>query len=268
MQNLSKPSFQGFRFPNTTPVPDELFDDLLADLSGAELKVVMYICRRTFGFKKHSDTISLNQMIHGIQRKDNTWLDKGTGLSRDSVTRALKELEQKGVILTVKKQSQTKGNEVNTYQLNIRASATPADPSSENRTRGGVKIGLGGVRKSDTQETVRQQTGLQATVYKTVKRAEKAKVIRTLPDIDQPPEKREYIAQSIVDELGDQQSLPFYRMVAAKVPEPVIRKALAEIKVDGARYPERVFTYRMQQYALAQYTKTLYTKHQLPKKQP
>ena len=57
-------------------------------------------------------------------------------------------------------------------------------------------------------------------------------------------------------------------MVAAKVPEPVIRKALAEIKVDGARYPERVFTFRMQQYAVAQHKKTLYTKYQLPKKRP
>ena len=55
-------------------------------------------------------------------------------------------------------------------------------------------------------------------------------------------------------------------MVAVKVPEPVIRKALAEIKADGARFPERVFTYRMQQYALAQHKKTLYTKYEQPKK--
>jgi phage replication O-like protein O len=269
METLSKPPFQGFRFPNTTPVPDELFDELLAELSGAELKVLLYICRRTFGFKKESDTISLNQMIHGIQRKDTTWLDKGTGLSRDSVTRALKDLEQRGVIITVKKQSETKGNEVNTYQLNIRAAATPDDPSSENRTRGGVKIGLGVVRKSDPQETVVQETVIQPTVFNTVRRAGKIKMIHGLPDIDQPQEKRNYIAQSIVDALGDQQSLPFYRLVASKVPERVIRYALAEIKADGARQPERVFTYRMQQYALDQHKKTLYTQPiQPPKKRP
>ena len=29
---------EGFRSPNYTPVPDELFDELLVELSGAELK--------------------------------------------------------------------------------------------------------------------------------------------------------------------------------------------------------------------------------------
>ena len=51
------PQFQGFYVPNSTQVPDTLFDELMADLSGAELKVVLYIIRRTFGFKRQSDTI-------------------------------------------------------------------------------------------------------------------------------------------------------------------------------------------------------------------
>ncbi len=80
MNDLSKPPpFRGFRFPNTTPVPDELFDELLADLSGAELKVLMYICRRTFGFKKERDTISLSQIASGIVTREGRVLDKGTG---------------------------------------------------------------------------------------------------------------------------------------------------------------------------------------------
>jgi hypothetical protein len=58
--------FQGFRSPTTTPIPDEVFDELMADLTGAELKVLLYICRRTFGFKKESDTISLHQIAEGI----------------------------------------------------------------------------------------------------------------------------------------------------------------------------------------------------------
>ena len=53
-------TFQGFSAPNYTQVPDELFDDLMTDLSGAELKVLLYIIRRTFGFKKTEDTISLS----------------------------------------------------------------------------------------------------------------------------------------------------------------------------------------------------------------
>jgi hypothetical protein len=48
-------TFPGFQFPTTTPVPDEVFDVLMPQLRGAELKVLLYICRRTFGFKKASE---------------------------------------------------------------------------------------------------------------------------------------------------------------------------------------------------------------------
>jgi hypothetical protein len=42
----------------------------MADLSGAELKVVLYVARRTFGFGKESDNISLSQMAQGITKRD------------------------------------------------------------------------------------------------------------------------------------------------------------------------------------------------------
>ena len=84
-------------------------------------------------------------------------------------------------------------------------------------------------------------------------------MIHGLPDIHQPNEKRAHIAQRIMDALGDPHARPFYLLVAAKIPELAIRHALAEIKGDGARYPARVFTYRMQQYALAQYKQTLHS---------
>ena len=67
--------FSGFAFPTTTPVPDQLFDELLHRLSGAELKVLMYIIRRTFGFKKQSDDISLAQLVKGIRTKDGKIFD-------------------------------------------------------------------------------------------------------------------------------------------------------------------------------------------------
>jgi phage replication O-like protein O len=91
--------FQGFRSPNTTPIPDELFDELMAKLSGAELKVLLYICRRTFGFKKESNNISLNQMLRGITKKDGTQLDGGVGLSKPTLLRAIRVLAKKNIIL-------------------------------------------------------------------------------------------------------------------------------------------------------------------------
>jgi len=250
MQNLSKPPFQGFRLPNTTPVPDELFDELLADLSGAELKVLMYICRRTFGFKKESDNISINQMLRGITKKDGEQLDRGVGLSKPTLLRTLKGLTKKQIILAEQRESAERGHEPTNYRLHM------LDPLGQNLTQGvSQNFTKPLVKKSSPQETV-----VQETVIHTVKGKGKTTMIHGLLDINQPKEKRTYIAELILAELGDQQSYPFYLLVAGKIPEPVIHQALAEIKADGARSPARVFTYRMQQYALAQYKKTLYNR--------
>jgi hypothetical protein len=42
----------------------------------------------------------------------------------------------------------------------------------------------------------------------------------------------------------------FYHLVAAKIPEGVIRETLSEVRADGARDPARLFTYKIQRYAL------------------
>jgi hypothetical protein len=77
-----------------------------------------------------------------------------------------------------------------------------------------------------------------------------ASSIQKLQDLDQPKEKTAYIAQYVLDELGDQQSRKFYALVAAKIPEAIIREALSAIRVDGAENPAKLFTYKMQRYAL------------------
>ena len=92
-------TFQGFQNPNTTPVPDEFFDQLLHRLTGAEVKIASYIIRRTFGFKKRSDTISLSQMTQGITTIDGRVLDHGPGLSKATVVRAVKQLVKITVIV-------------------------------------------------------------------------------------------------------------------------------------------------------------------------
>ena len=51
--------------------------------------------------------------------------------------------------------------------------------------------------------------------------------------------------------LGDEQSARFYQLVAAKIPEQVIREALSEVRVDRAGNPAKLFIYKVQRYALA-----------------
>ena len=65
---MSEPfRFSGFSSPTYTQVPDEFFDVLAPQLTENELRVLIYIIRRTFGFKKSQDDISLNQLVrvHG-----------------------------------------------------------------------------------------------------------------------------------------------------------------------------------------------------------
>ena len=77
-----------------------------------------------------------------------------------------------------------------------------------------------------------------------------AEFLRKIKDIDQPAEKTEYVADYILEQLRDEHSRAFYRLVAAKIPEAIIRKAIAEIRADGAREPAKLFTYKMKSYAL------------------
>ena len=112
--------FKGFYRPNTTNTPDEVFDRFLTELSHAELKVLLYIIRRTFGFKKHCDRISLKQISEGIVTKDGRVLDRGAGIDRRTAIRVIKRLEEKGLIAVRRVQTEDRYNSVNIYALRFR----------------------------------------------------------------------------------------------------------------------------------------------------
>lgn len=156
MDSPARPSFKGFATPHYTQVPDILFDELLSHLSGSELKVLLYIIRRTFGFKKDYDNISLRQMVKGITTRDGQVLDRGTGLNKDTVIQAVKSLEEQGIIRATRRASSGQGDEATTYELVMEG---PSDGGVGKSDTGGCrKIRQGGVGKSDTQYTVIQET--------------------------------------------------------------------------------------------------------------
>lgn len=162
--------YDGFEGPRFTQTPDDLFDVLMARLSEAELKVLLYIIRRTFGFGKRADAISLNQMIDGIKTRDGQVLDTGTGLSRSSVRRGVMGLEEKGIIAVNKVVSEDGDYESNVYSLRFRAeqgvvsnSNHPAEGVVSNSNHRGSKLRPGVVSNSNPQETVEQETVEQET---------------------------------------------------------------------------------------------------------
>jgi hypothetical protein len=73
--------------------------------------------------------------------------------------------------------------------------------------------------------------------------------LHKLPNLDQDKAETELIANDILHQLGDRQSLPFYYLVASRVPKREIHAALSSIKQGGATSPPRVFANRMKTYA-------------------
>ncbi|MDE2125279.1 MAG: replication protein [Armatimonadetes bacterium] len=162
--------------PNSTQIPDVILDFWLSELSGAELKVVLYVGRRTFGFGKQSDNISLSQISTGIVKRDGTVLDTGTGLSRSSVARAIKTLEAKQIILRkLNLNEKSNEHEESTYRLNLAwrvkgssggggrvvpdSDHVPSNGDarwSHDRTTSSPKIEPGVVPESNPQETAQE----------------------------------------------------------------------------------------------------------------
>lgn len=72
--------------PNYTQVPNILLDKMF-DFTHTEFKVAMFICRQTFGFHREKHRMSLS------------YIEKGTGLARDTVSNALITCTAKGVFV-------------------------------------------------------------------------------------------------------------------------------------------------------------------------
>ena len=85
--------------PNYTQTPNILFDEIMRDLNGAELKVILAVIRKTFGWHKERDRISYSQIT------------EMTGLVKSTVSISIKSLEEKGLIYV------TREGQINTYSV-------------------------------------------------------------------------------------------------------------------------------------------------------
>jgi len=167
--------FDGFENPTTTPVPDVVFDRLLAHLGEAELKALLYVIRRTFGFKKDRDPISFNQFLKGIITRDGRQLDEGCGIrNRTALSKALKSLENKGILISDKGVDERGENTTTVYRLHfrgdggevVRDSYHPGtqqevvrDPYHRS-TQSGPEVVRDAYPQQTVQQTEGQQTGL------------------------------------------------------------------------------------------------------------
>jgi len=90
--------------PNYTQIPNIIFDYWMAVLSQSEFKILMCVCRKTFGWHKTSDHISRNQLV------------KMTGMSANTVQTAIEKLESIGLLFKTQSQNEY-GHQPNNYSL-------------------------------------------------------------------------------------------------------------------------------------------------------
>ncbi len=252
MAKKTTPKFNGFEPPHSNyfRMPNS-WTDITADIKSlAELKVIEYVLRHTWGFREYgiSKRITTDEFMHGRKRSDRTRIDNGTGLAKSSVVDGLSRAVEHGY-LDEYIDATDKGRIKKQYQLRMKGDATQIQDSDS-----GVANPAPPVREPDISG--------QASEHRTEKETKETNTVNgnnhtskspvsQLKDLNQPVGETEVIADEILQQLGDDHSRDFYRLVAAKIPADVIRSALSEIKHDGgAESPARVFTARMNRWAL------------------
>lgn len=105
----------GLLIPRAFQVPDEVVDDgWLAELNGSELKILIFIIRKTFGWNKADlgDRISISQ------------ISKATKLSKSAIIGAVATLEAAHLILVIRGESSDGLRKTNFYKLSTREDYT------------------------------------------------------------------------------------------------------------------------------------------------
>ncbi len=97
--------FEGFEKPksNYSKLPHDIINTLPQIETLAEMKVILYILRHTWGFQEYgpeeNKKITLDEFQHGRKRRDQTRMDNGTGLAKSSIIDGLKRAQEHGFIL-------------------------------------------------------------------------------------------------------------------------------------------------------------------------
>lgn len=126
--------------PNYTQIPNVIFDYWMEKLTPAEFKVLLFICRKTFGWQKTKDSISRSQIA------------KMTGLNRDTVRKSITVLEEHNLVIKHQSISEWGDNDPNSYEINIIYTEIPQERGVLNAEGLTDKTPTGGLIKRPTKE--------------------------------------------------------------------------------------------------------------------
>lgn len=129
------------RRPNFTAIPNEVFDEHMRSLSGSELKVLLVVCRKTIGFHKDTDSISISQ------------IEEMAGISNRSAIDAVNALVEKNILMKDSKKGAT-----SKYTLDIDGYEESSQAASEESSLELVKkVHTTSEESSQTKETLQKK---------------------------------------------------------------------------------------------------------------
>ena len=125
-----------------TKIPNNFIDEWLLKLSGTATKVFLVILRKTIGWHKESDVISISQ------------IEKNSGLSENSVLSGLKELKHHNLLET-KKEGRGKATRIE-YKIKFSLSenthqTTPETNKEENNTSNFEALNIPNTEKNEVK---------------------------------------------------------------------------------------------------------------------
>lgn len=93
--------------PNTTQIHNVILDYWIRELDEIEFKILLFICRKTFGWHKKRDRISISQICDAIDKSDS------------AVRKALSRLIKFGLVKRVMNKTSYGDNAPNSYEINM-----------------------------------------------------------------------------------------------------------------------------------------------------
>lgn len=142
--------------PCYTQYPNLILDEYMEDMSGAELKVISVIVRKTYGWHKERDVISYSQ------------IQKISGLSTNALKKAINDLKKKELII-VNRVGKGKGIKTS-YEINM----------SENDTKDLFNVSKNDIKKPSivskndtTKESIKDKKIKEKGAISSLKKVEK-----------------------------------------------------------------------------------------------
>ena len=235
MKTLSDHIYAGFSKPeaNFFRLPNEWTDITARITSLAELKLVEYVLKHTWGYSEFDmvKKITTDEFMSGRKKKNGERIDTGTGLSKPSVIEGLNSAVKHG-LLEVEIDDSDKARIKKYYKLKMRTPIEADEPEKE-ETHADVKNLYPGVKHVDS----RGKQSLQRSEKDT-----KERYINVKKQNKKDTKETAYYAGRLAEKLGDQKSLTYYKIVCQRIdPHKLMQKAAEIIADGGARNPGAVF---------------------------